>query len=213
MQLKPFAANNIAVEEQKYEDMQERMQKIIDCAILNVQVSEGLVVAKNEFTHKDTDDKPGFFNVGFNRQTMQKHKEEVDKLLQRRKILSMQISALGDDITKNKLDSVKFQLSTLVGSPLHPFVEYFRDVIGNEESSIGKKIKAIRDLKKIIEQGKISSFTELRQSIVNISPELIGQLALRGVDFPEQPSIGQVFEADNLTWTWDGNKWNPQQGK
>ena len=199
--------------EEKYEDMEERMQKIIDCAILNVQVSEGLVVAKNEFVHRDTDDKPGFFNVGFNRQTMFKHKEEVDKLLQRRKILSMQISALGDNVTKNKLDAVKFQLSSLIGSPLHPFVEYFRDILENQESAIGKKISALKDLKQIVKQGKISSFTELRQTIIDISPELIGQLAQRGVDFPEQPSIGQVFNADNVVWTWDGKKWNPQQGK
>ena len=86
-------------------------------------------------------------------------------------------------------------------------------MIENQESAIGKKISALRDLKKIVEQGKISSFTELRQTIIDISPELIGQLAQRGVDFPEQPSIGQVFNADNVVWTWDGKKWNPQQGK
>lgn len=199
--------------EQKYEDMQERMQKIIDCAILNIQLSEGLVVAKNEFVHKDNDDKPGFFNIGFNRQTMYKHKEEVDKLLQRRKILSMQISALGDDATKAKLDSVKYQLSSHITSPLHPFVEYFKEIIENQESEIGKKIQSLRELKNIVAQGKISDFNELRNSIINISPDLIGQLTERGVDFPEQPFIGQVFNADSITWTWDGSKWNPSQRK
>lgn len=125
----------------------------------------------------------------------------------------MQISALGDDATKEKLDSVKYQLSSLITSPLYPFVEYFKDIVENQESQIGKKIQALRELKSVVAQGKISDFNELRNSIINISPDLIGQLKERGVDFPEQPFIGQVFNSDSVTWTWDGSKWNPSQRK
>ena len=197
----------------KYEDEKERYLKIIDCAILNVQLSEGLVVAKNEFVSKDTDEKPGFFNVGFNRQTMYRHKVVVDKLLERKKILSMQISALGDQITQRKLDDVKFQLSSLLGSDLHPFVEYYRGIIGDEKNNIGMKIKALNDLKEIVKQDKIASFSDLRDKIINISPALIGQLQERGIDFPEMPALNQTFTNGSVVWVWDGKKWNPKQGK
>jgi hypothetical protein len=27
------------------------------------------------------------------------------------------------------------------------------------------------------------------------------------IDFPNSPSLGQVFTAANKSWTWDGSKW------
>lgn len=162
-----------------FDDHTNRCIKLIDCAIVNIKLSEGLVQAKTEFVTRDQSAQPGFYNQGFNRQTMWNHQQHFKELRDREQFLSQQLAVKGDEATRRQLEDLRAQIQEMYSSPLYEFKQFTDQVLTS--GSIGRKIKDLEELKKLVESGKINpTFSELRGLIVNITPEMLSQLDERG---------------------------------
>jgi hypothetical protein len=164
---------------QNFDDHVNRCIKIIDCAIINVKLSEGLVQAKTEFVTRDKNPEPGFYNNGFNRQSMWAHQQHFKELRDREQFLSQQLAVKGDAQTRQQLEGLRSQINNMYSSPLYEFKEHTDRVLNS--GTIGRKIQDLEELKKLVESGKITpSFAELRGLIINVTPEMLSQLDERG---------------------------------
>jgi hypothetical protein len=162
-----------------FDDHVNRCIKLVDCAIVNIKLSEGLVQAKTDFVSKDNGAEPGFYNNGFNRQAMWNHQTRFNQLRERETFLSQQLAVKGDEVTRKKLEDIRNEIKNLYSSPLYEFKQHVDQTLSS--GKIGRKINDLEELKKLIENGKIRpSFAELRGLIVNISPEMLSQIQERG---------------------------------
>lgn len=162
-----------------FDDHTNRCIKLIDCAIINVKLSEALVKAKTDFVSKDQNAEPGFYNNGFNRQAMWSHQSSFKELRERESFLSQQLAVKGDELTRKKLEDIRNEIKNLYSSPLYEFKQHIDQTISS--GTIGRKINDLEELKKLVETGKIKpSFSELRSLIINITPEMLSQIEERG---------------------------------
>ena len=164
---------------QRFDDQKHRSLNIIECAIVNVKLSEALMQSKREFVSQDVSAKPGFFNEGFNRQTMYLHKKMFDENRNRLEFLENQLKVKADAATFHKVNDLRQDIKMMISSPLYEFKQFLDKTM--TEGPIGEKLNNLEELKKLIETDQIKpSFAELRRLIVNISPDLLGQLQERG---------------------------------
>ena len=162
-----------------FDDHTNRCIKLIDCAIVNIKLSEGLVQAKTDFVSKDKSAEPGFYNNGFNRQAMWNHQTRMKELRERESFLSQQLAVKGDEVTRKKLEDIRSEIKELYSSSLYEFKLHVDQTLSS--GKVGRKISDLEELKKLIESGKLRpSFSELRGLIVNITPEMLSQIDERG---------------------------------
>ena len=156
----------------RFEDMKYRSINIIDCAIVNVKLSEAMMRAKKEFVANST-------SPGLDRKAMWYHKQLFDDLKERERVLSRQLAVKADLETLNKLNDLRNEIKQLNSSPLYAFKLFLDKTLS--EGTLSRKIKDLEELKRLVQENKISpSLTELRSMIINISPDMIGQLEERG---------------------------------
>jgi hypothetical protein len=162
-----------------FDDHTNRCIKLIDCAIVNIKLSEGLVQAKTDFVSKDKSAEPGFYNNGFNRQAMWNHQTRMKEIRERESFLSQQLAVKGDETTRRKLEDLRNEIKELYSSPLYEFKLHVDQTLSS--GKVGRKINDLEELKKLIESGKLRpSFSELRGLIVNLTPEMLSQIEERG---------------------------------
>jgi len=156
---------------ERFNNVKNRSLNIIDCAVVNVKLTEALFRAKQEFVTSEYG--------GFDRQTMFNHKQILDELKQRAEFLREQLKVKADQKTLNKLNDVLEEIKSFSSSPLIAFKQYLDQIL--TEGKISKKVAALIELREKIESDQIKpSLFELRSMITNISPEMIGQIEERG---------------------------------
>lgn len=156
----------------RFDDMKYRSINIIDCAIVNVKLSEAMMRAKKEFVANPS-------SPGLDRKAMWYHKQLFDDLKEREKILSRQLAVKADLETFNKLNELRREIKQLNSSPLYAFKMFLDKTL--TEGTLSRKISDLNELKRLIQEDKIKpSLSELRSMIINISPDMIGQLEERG---------------------------------
>ena len=177
---------------ERFDSTKERTLNIIDCAITNVLLSEALFLARDTYTDPS--------NRGFNRQTMREHQqvygsidsnvdylqsigfkdeEKLQGLRQFERKLAESSAKTRKQEQFDMANQMRDDMRTFKKSPLKGFKDHFDKI--SSTGVIGEKIKNLRELRKLVETGKISpNFNELRSMIQSISPELLGQLKERG---------------------------------
>lgn len=177
---------------ERFDNIRERSLNIIDCAIVNVLLSEGLFLAKDTYTDPN--------GRGFNRQTMREHQqiygtidsnveylqsigfkneENLQGLRQFERKLAESSAKTRKQEQFDMANQMREDIRTFKKSPLQGFKDHFDKITST--GVIGEKIKNLRELRRLVESGKISpNFNELRSMIQSISPELLGQLKERG---------------------------------
>jgi hypothetical protein len=141
------------------------MSNIIDCQIVNIKMSEGLLKAKMEFLNKDS---------GYYRQAVHDHNLYVRKLYIDRNNLMIAIqnksSAMDRDRLNqivNKISEISNEIITLKNSPLKEFKDRMDEIVNSGE--IASKISKLQSLKQEILSGNFeSSIENLKVRIDNI---------------------------------------------
>lgn len=157
--------------EQHFNSLKNKSLKVIDCAIVNVKLTEAMFKAKMEFEAREYG--------GFDRQTMFNHKQIMDSLKERNVRLREELKVKADQKSLDKVKASETEIKTLSSSPLKTFKDYLDKILS--EGKISQKIAALMSLREQVDSGKISpSLFELKTMITSISPEMTGQLAGRG---------------------------------
>jgi hypothetical protein len=157
--------------EQHFNSLKNRSLKVIDCAIVNVKLTEAMFKAKMEFETREYG--------GFDRQTMFNHKQIMDDLKARDVRLRDQLKIKADQKSLDKVTESGDEIKSLSSSPLKAFKDYLDRIFS--EGKISQKIGALMKLREQIDSGQITpSLFELKTMITSISPEMTGQLAGRG---------------------------------
>ena len=177
---------------ERFDDIKNRSLNIIECAIVNIKLSEALMVAKRQFVSEDVSAAPGHFNQGFNRETMYSHTKEFDQI--RKRINVLQTSLYKKPIRSETFEEQQVQrrkaieqieaLENLItgfsSSPLYDFKLFLDQILS--EGEIAEKIAKLEELKSQIQNDeKTYTLRELRQEIFKISKDLLAQSMNRGM--------------------------------
>lgn len=162
-----------------YESVLEEMNSpktmclnIIECAIVNIKMSEGLALAKQALLTQQN---------GFHRENLHNHNLYMADLFRQRDEVHLVLSspAVGRDTNKvmelaQKLNSINQQIETLDKSPLRDLKQKLDETINNK--SIQVKIQKLLSLKNKIESGQYNpTLEQMRVHIRDIDEGMLNQ--------------------------------------
>lgn len=155
-----------SIVKQRFDDVRLRSIKLIDCAIVNIKLTEALTKAKTEFV---TD--PFENNFGFQRAWMHQHKTKFDEL--RNNLFTFKrLGYLSDPESLAERSEIEEEIRTLKNSPLKNFKEYLDKILS--EGVISEKIRRLEALKdEVMSSETPMSFIDLRR---RVNEELQGSL-------------------------------------
>lgn len=151
---------------------------LFDCAIVNLKMSQGLKIAKQEFLLNQN---------GFNRENLHNHNLMMkEKMTRRDKILlALSTSSVASNVEKasqliNELNRLNMEIASLENSPLKAIKDRLDEILNTPEFT--KKIQSLESYKEKINSGQeIPSLEEIRVIIRNIDEGLLNEVLAENI--------------------------------
>ena len=151
---------------------------LFNCAIVNLKMSQGLKIAKQEFLLNQN---------GFNRENLHNHNLMMkEKMTRRDKILlALSTSSVASNVEKasqliNELNRLNMEIASLENSPLKAIKDRLDEILNTPEFT--NKIQSLESYKEKINSGQeIPSLEEIRVIIRNIDEGLLNEVLAENI--------------------------------
>ena len=147
---------------ENFDGLKNRCARVIDCAILRIQMDGALNSLKQDYAMNDP-----YTEVGFNRQTLHAHVEYMNQLAETEARIERRYKRYRNDEDHEALKWFRQETQTMENSPIYELKVKMQDKLKTGE--IAQKLQSLEQLKQMIMSGAISpSLSELNTMLNEI---------------------------------------------